>query len=79
VWNSIFGDLVSHLLDRGYIKAPGTLLAWIRLKLILNPFAKRFMENRTRAAFRKHLDGLRKTVFKVKPVEPEAAPVDDLV
>jgi hypothetical protein len=77
VWSSVFGDLVRHLLDRGYIKAPGLILAWIRLKLLLNPLAKRFMEKRTRDAFRKHLDGLRKAAFKSKPIEPAPAPTED--
>jgi predicted GNAT family N-acyltransferase len=60
LWNSLFGDLVRHLLDRKLIQVAGPVGLLIRAKLMLGPISKRLLENRAARAFRRHLEYLRR-------------------
>lgn len=64
VWNTMFGELINHLLDRGMVKVPGHVRAIIRFKLLFLPFSKRMLEKNANRAFKKHLDSLRAETFK---------------
>lgn len=65
VWNTLFGDLIGHLLSRGLIKVPGRVRAIIRFKLLFLPFSKRMLEKSAGRAFKKHLDSIRSELFRV--------------
>jgi hypothetical protein len=67
LWNSLFGDLVRHLLDRKLIKVAGPFELLIRAKLLLGPLSKRFLENRAARAFRRHLEYLRRESARPRP------------
>jgi hypothetical protein len=71
VWNTMFGELIGHLLGRGLIKVPGHVRAIIRCKLLFLPFAKRLLEKRANRAFKKHLDSLRADMFRAPTKKPE--------
>jgi hypothetical protein len=60
-WNSVFGDLVRHLLERKLIEVPGWTRAVIRAKLWFRPLAAWATDSKARRAFRKHLEALRST------------------
>jgi hypothetical protein len=60
VWNSLFGDLIDHLLDRKLLRVPGPVQALIRAKRLAGPLSRRLLERRAAAAFRKHLRHLRR-------------------
>ncbi|MEO6095514.1 MAG: hypothetical protein ABIW76_07510 [Fibrobacteria bacterium] len=70
VWNTMFGELIGHLLGRGLIKVPGYVRAIIRFKLLFLPFSKRLLEKRARRAFKKHLDSLRAEIYLASAESP---------
>lgn len=68
VWDSIFGDMVRHLMDRKLIRLAGPLAMLIRAKLWFRPLAKRILDNRAANAFRRHLEVLRRGYDRPHPV-----------
>ncbi len=64
VWNTMFGELIGHLLGRRLIKVPGHVRAIIRLKLLFLPLSKRMLEKSASRAFKKHLDTLRADLLR---------------
>jgi predicted GNAT family N-acyltransferase len=68
VWDSIFGDMVRHLLDRKLLRVAGPLGMLIRAKLLFRPVAKRILQNRAANAFRRHLQVLRSGYDRPQPV-----------
>jgi hypothetical protein len=58
-WNSLFGDLIAHMLRRDLIAVPGWTRVVIRAKLLLRPLARRLVDAKARRAFRSHLESLR--------------------
>jgi hypothetical protein len=70
VWNTLFGDLIEHLLETGLVRVSPPVRALIRLKLLLRPLSKRLVEGKADNAFRKHLQSLRRTPLS-PPNEPE--------
>jgi predicted GNAT family N-acyltransferase len=73
LWNSLFGDLVRHLLDRKLIRIARPYAFLIRAKLLFAPLSKRLLENRSARAFRRHLEFLRR-----ESVRPRPAPIPAL-
>jgi hypothetical protein len=59
VWNSVFGDLIRHLLERKRLQVPAWMRIMIRCKLMFRPLARRSMDAMTRRAFSRHLEALR--------------------
>lgn len=59
-WNAVFGDLIRHLMDQKLIVVPGWMRAIIRAKLALRPMARLLVDAKAKAAFRKHLESLRR-------------------
>jgi hypothetical protein len=59
-WNSVFGDLVKYLMDQKLIAVPGWMRAIIRAKLLFRPLARAFSDSRSRLAFHKHLEAIKK-------------------
>jgi predicted GNAT family N-acyltransferase len=59
-WNSVFGDLVRHLVENRLIRLPGWVRAIIRTKLLLRPLARLRSDAKARKAFRKHLESMKR-------------------
>jgi len=67
LWNSLFGDLIRHMLDRKLIKVAGPEAVLIRAKLMLAPLSKRLLEKRAANAFTRHLEYLRRESLRTRP------------
>lgn len=67
LWNSLFGDLVSHLRDRKLIKVAGPKALLLRAKLLFGPLAKRLLDRRAARAFGRHLERLRLESARSRP------------
>jgi hypothetical protein len=67
LWNSLFGDLIRHLLDQKLIKVTGPETLLIRAKLMLAPLSKRLLDYRAVNAFRRHLEYLRRESVRSRP------------
>jgi hypothetical protein len=70
VWNTMFGELIGHLLGRGLIKVPGRVQSIIRFKLLFLPLSKRLFERSASRAFKKHMDALRAELFRTPSETP---------
>lgn len=57
-WNSVFADLVKHVLGRKLMAVPGWMRLIIRAKLALRPLARLLTDARARAGFRRHMRAL---------------------
>lgn len=73
VWNTLFGDLIGHLMYRNLIRLTRFERAIISTKLLMAPFSKRIMENQAAKAFRRHLDVLRRDSTHQLPGPPKTA------
>lgn len=60
VWNALFGEVITHLLDRNLVSVPAPQRVLIRGKLLLRSLCKRFLENQAARAFKRHLLALRR-------------------
>jgi predicted GNAT family N-acyltransferase len=80
-WNSVFGDLVRHLVENRLVRLPGWMRTFIRAKLLLRPLAKLRSDAKARKAFRKHLESLKRRRFSqsmlARPDGGATAPVGD--
>ncbi|MDB5106314.1 MAG: type pilus assembly PilZ [Fibrobacteres bacterium] len=74
VWNSLFGELIQHLISHNLVAISTLEKAFIRAKLLLQPLSRRFLAARSEKAFRQHLETLRLASYKERPAE---APIPD--
>ncbi len=77
VWNTMFGELIGHLLGRSLIKVSGYVRALIHFKLLFLPLSKLMLEKRASQAFKKHLDSLHKEIYPAKPRRKDSAPYSE--
>ena len=71
VWNTLFGDVVRHLLDGNLVSMCRPERALVRVKLLLHSFSKGLLENRSKWAFRKHLRTLRGHTLSMSVLAPK--------
>lgn len=57
-WNSVFGNLVAYLLERGLLAIPGWMRLIIKGKLLLRPVAALLSDSRARSGFKRHMAAL---------------------
>ena len=68
VWNTLFGQLVRYLLDRGLVPSGKNARALVWIKRLFGPLSKMMVETRARRGFRKHLE----TIRAITRMEPES-------
>jgi hypothetical protein len=60
VWNALFGDVIQYLLSHNLLDVTGPERALIRSQLFFRPLSRRYLDNRAKQAFRRHLQVIRK-------------------
>jgi hypothetical protein len=78
VWNSLFGDMINHLLGSGLIRVSRLERILIRAKSFFAPLSKRLLENRSAQGFRRHLEVLRREAATSRTAR-NPAPIPDHV
>jgi predicted GNAT family N-acyltransferase len=76
VWNSVFGDLVRHLMVHKLVGLTRSQKNFIRAKLWLQPLSKRLFANRAERAFRRHLETLRLATYRDRVTESRPLPTE---
>ncbi|MDB5106318.1 MAG: type pilus assembly PilZ [Fibrobacteres bacterium] len=78
VWNTLFGDVVRHLLEGNLITLGRFKRTYILAKLRLRSLSGRVLENEAKRSFRRHLDTLRRVAVSARAERPEkSVPVTD--